>query len=82
MHFAYLGAFLTIAAFAQPAAPTLSPPVLTSPSAQVLRLSTRAFGPELARHDYEAYMSSIEHLQQTFSMSTRWPHAKLTMAMR
>jgi hypothetical protein len=37
-------------------------------------------GPELARQDYEAYMSSIEHLQQTFTRSKNWPRAGLTMA--
>jgi hypothetical protein len=37
-------------------------------------------GPSLARQDFDAYMSSIEHLQQTFTMSTRWPHSGLTMA--
>jgi hypothetical protein len=36
-------------------------------------------GPELAEIDYRAYMSSIEHLQETFSYSTRWPNADLTM---
>lgn len=35
-------------------------------------------GPGLARVDYEAYMSSIDHLRQTFG-SGRWPHEKLTM---
>lgn len=35
-------------------------------------------GPDLARIDYEAYMSSIEHLQQTFTRSTGWPRADLT----
>lgn len=81
MHFAYLGAFLTIAAFAQPAAPNFVPAGFDVP-----RLHKSSgyqlvpLGPELARHDYDAYMSSIEHLQQTFSMSTRWPHANLTMA--
>jgi len=34
----------------------------------------------LAKHDYDAYMSSIEHLQKTFSHSTRWPNEKVTMA--
>ncbi len=32
-------------------------------------------GPELVDVDYEAYMSSIEHLQTTFTRSTDWPHA-------
>ena len=36
-------------------------------------------GPDLAKQDYAAYMSSIEHLQKTFTNSDRWPHAKLTM---
>lgn len=35
-------------------------------------------GPDLADVDYEAYMSSIEHLQATFTRSTGWPHADLT----
>ncbi len=35
-------------------------------------------GPDLAKHDYDAYMSSIEHLRKTFS-SGRWPHENLTM---
>jgi hypothetical protein len=36
-------------------------------------------GPALAKQDYDAYMSSIEHLQKTFSGNDRWPTAKLTM---
>jgi len=36
-------------------------------------------GPDLAKIDYDAYMSSIEHLQKTFSYSTRWPNAEVTM---
>lgn len=35
-------------------------------------------GPDLARIDFAAYMSSIEHLQQTFSRSTRWPREGIT----
>lgn len=30
-------------------------------------------GPNLAKVDFDAYMSSIEHLQKTFSRSTSWP---------
>ena len=30
-------------------------------------------GPELVEVDYAAYMSSIEHLQTTFTRSTNWP---------
>ena len=36
-------------------------------------------GPDLAAIDYEAYMSSIEHLQETFTRSTGWPNEGLTM---
>ncbi len=36
-------------------------------------------GPELAKIDYDAYMSSIEHLQKTFTYSTGWPNADVTM---
>jgi hypothetical protein len=39
----------------------------------------RPLGPDIAELDYKAYMSSIEHLQKTFSHSTRWPTEKLTM---
>ena len=34
-------------------------------------------GPALVDIDYEAYMSSIEHLQSTFTRSTDWPHADI-----
>jgi hypothetical protein len=34
-------------------------------------------GPDLAQIDYAAYMSSIEHLQATFTRSTGWPRAEL-----
>jgi len=37
-------------------------------------------GPELVDLDYAAYMSSIEHLQETFTRSTAWPHDKITDA--
>ncbi|WP_443972083.1 twin-arginine translocation pathway signal protein [Sphingobium sp. CR28] len=37
-------------------------------------------GPEVVKLDFDAYMSSIEHLQKTFSRSTRWPHPGITDA--
>jgi hypothetical protein len=67
-----------------PSAPTASPafipadfdpPVL----AQAETFKLVPLGPDLVRVDYEAYMSSIEHLQQTFTRSTGWPNADLTM---
>lgn len=36
--------------------------------------------PSLAKIDYDAYMSSVEHLQNTFSRSPTWPHAGITDA--
>jgi hypothetical protein len=31
-------------------------------------------GPDLVKVDFNAYMSSIEHLQKTFTRSADWPH--------
>jgi hypothetical protein len=37
-------------------------------------------GPDLVDVDFEAYMSSIGHLQQTFTRSTGWPREDITAA--
>ncbi|CAO1654730.1 Twin-arginine translocation pathway signal protein [Parasphingorhabdus sp. NYA22] len=37
-------------------------------------------GPDLVDVDFAAYMSSIEHLQKTFTRSTGWPHKDITAA--
>ncbi|GGB58986.1 twin-arginine translocation pathway signal protein [Blastomonas aquatica] len=37
-------------------------------------------GPELVDIDFAAYMSSIEHLQMTFTRSTSWPHKDVSAA--
>lgn len=37
-------------------------------------------GPALVEIDYRAYMSSIAHLQRTFTRSSSWPHEALTLA--
>ena len=37
-------------------------------------------GPDLVKIDFDAYMSSIEHLQKTFSRSTGWPREGITDA--
>lgn len=39
----------------------------------------KPLGPKYVKLDYDAYMSSIEHLQQTFSFSKSWPHAGISM---
>jgi hypothetical protein len=37
-------------------------------------------GPALAKVDFKAYMSSVEHLQKTFTRSTDWPHEGISDA--
>ena len=37
-------------------------------------------GPKLVKIDFDAYMSSIEHLQKTFTRSTNWPREGITDA--
>lgn len=37
-------------------------------------------GPTLVKIDFDAYMSSIEHLQKTFTRSTAWPHKDISDA--
>ncbi len=37
-------------------------------------------GPELVKIDFDAYMSSIEHIQKTFTRSTNWPHKDISDA--
>ncbi|MET0589313.1 MAG: twin-arginine translocation pathway signal protein [Novosphingobium sp.] len=37
-------------------------------------------GPDLVKIDFDAYMSSIEHLQKTFTRSTSWPHKDVSDA--
>lgn len=35
-------------------------------------------GPAVVKIDYDAYMSSIDHLQKTFTRSSEWPTAGIT----
>lgn len=68
---------------AQSAAPTFVPADFQVPTIYVSRQGTfklKPLGPQYAKQDYDAYMHSIEHLQKTFTFSTSWPHAGLTMA--
>jgi len=48
------------------------------------RVETETFlllplGPDLVNQDYAAYMSSIEHLQKTFTRSSAWPKDDITV---
>jgi hypothetical protein len=68
---------------AQSTAPLFVPADFEVPNMYVSRQGTFKFkplGPKFAKHDYDAYMSSIEHLQKTFTFSKSWPHAGLSMA--
>ncbi len=51
------------------------PVLMKTPGFKVVPLS-----PSLAKVDFDAYMSSIEHLQKTFTRSTAWPHAGISAA--
>ena len=51
------------------------PPTLVEGDGFVLK----PLGPDVMKLDYDAYMSSIEHLQKTFSFSDRWPREGLTL---
>lgn len=53
------------------------PEIYTDPQG---KYKLKPLGPQYAKHDYKAYMSSIEHLQKTFSYSTNWPRPGITMA--
>ena len=37
-------------------------------------------GPEVVQVDFDAYMSSIDYLQKSFSRSTRWPRSDIARA--
>lgn len=50
------------------------PPVLV----ETAEFKIVPLGPELVDVDFAAYMSSIEHLQQTFTRSTGWPHEDIS----
>ena len=56
-------------------APAFDPPVLV----ETADFKLVPLGPELTEIDYRAYMSSIDHLQRTFTRSTNWPHEGLTL---
>ncbi len=55
---------------------SLNPPTLVeTPAFKLVPL-----GPDVVKQDFDAYMSSIEHLQKTFSRSPNWPRAGITDA--
>lgn len=88
MHKSVRAFILAAAALASPLAaqqPTATPAFVPASFNPPTRVETSAFklvplGPDVVKQDFDAYMSSIEHLQQTFSRSTSWPRAGITDA--
>ncbi|HEU0123114.1 MAG TPA: hypothetical protein VFQ91_21470 [Bryobacteraceae bacterium] len=76
MRYLFLLAVSTL--FAQP--PFVPADFVVPESYKTATFQLKPLGPDLAKHDYDAYMSSIEHLHKTFSPSGRWPNEKITMA--
>jgi len=67
----------------QPAAP--APSLIPASFNPPTRIETPGFtlvplSPAVVKVDYDAYMSSVEHLQKTFTRSTDWPHAGISDA--
>lgn len=79
---ALLLAAMSAAAMAtEKVAPALVAPTYAVPtSAEGPGFVLRPLGPDLVKIDFDAYMSSVEHLQQTFTRSKDWPHAGISDA--
>ena len=56
--------------------PGFDPPTLVETAAFTLA----PLGPQWVEVDFDAYMSSIDHLQKSFTRSTDWPHAGISRA--
>lgn len=68
-------------AFAAEAKPPLVPADFHVPTlVEAKGFKLVPLGPDLVKIDYDAYMSSIEHLQKTFTRNTAWPHPGITDA--
>lgn len=73
----------TLAQAAAPAAakPSFVPAAFAPPTlVETAGFKLVPLGPDVVKVDFEAYMSSIAHLQRTFTRSTDWPHAGITDA--
>jgi len=92
MNFRHLTAALALAVLSPSAIPAQAQEVAAKPVSPVpvdfkvpTLVETPGFrivplGPELVKVDFDAYMSSIEHLQTTFTRSKDWPHLGITDA--
>ena len=64
----------------QPAPALVAPGFEVPTSAEGPGFRLKPLGPDLVKIDFDAYMSSVEHLQQTFTRSPDWPRAGITDA--
>lgn len=65
----------------QPAKPSFIPADFNAPTlVETEDFKLVPLGPDLVGVDFAAYMSSIEHLQTTFTRSTGWPHKDISAA--
>ena len=84
-YFFLAAAAIASAAPAQSQQPTQTPTLIPATFNPPTRIETPGFtlvplSPAVVKVDYDAYMSSVEHLQKTFSRSTEWPHAGISDA--
>lgn len=71
--------FLALAAWGEaPTAAFVSADYVVPKEWKTSRYKLAPLSPAIVREDYEAYMSSIEHLRQTFS-DGKWPSPGITM---
>jgi len=71
----------TVAAAKPAPSQSFVPPDFTLPThIEAADFKLVPLGPEVVKADYDAYMSSIDHLQKTFTRSTAWPHPGITDA--
>ncbi|MGV3512064.1 MAG: twin-arginine translocation pathway signal protein [Novosphingobium sp.] len=84
LNFGLIAALATLStgpAFATEAKPSLVPAEFNVPTlVEAKGFKLVPLGPGLVKIDFTAYMSSIEHLQKTFTRSTAWPHPGITDA--
>jgi len=78
-------AALASAAPAQSQQPAPTPSLIPASFNPPTRIETATFtlvplSPAVVKVDYDAYMSSVDHLQKTFSRSTNWPRAGISDA--
>jgi hypothetical protein len=64
----------------RPTSTLVSPDFQVPTKVETARFRLVPLGPQQVKLDYDAYMSSIEHLQKTFSRSTRWPRKDISQA--